>query len=369
MRIRSRSFRLASIFCSVISAAIPASSPLYAQTIPVDPGSIESAVKSSIESALSTSGSFSIIPIDTWGSGDFEALSDTWFGDNTPRTNQTNISMDQTASTTYEGELFFKKLRLKVGLDVDVDNNFIGKLNRFMGYINYSGFTLRVQTSELRGTLAWTGSSIAGMPSETAFDNRYTSVDLLYYKQTGGIDYFGIGYTSYSLPVQLDCLIYDSERQEVWWAPTGAVYQPDMAFHVYSVLIGMDTLHEAFTRSGTMAGSQGFGLWAESQDRVGGGVSNISDEAKLWVEKANSGLSLWSSTQIAMLVDYDLTLGLQWVGNLGPVRLGFGIGYNLGGQMVLCVTPKGPVETGYVDASPSVYLIHYGPILKGTISY
>jgi hypothetical protein len=350
-----------------LSARAPA---IFSQTIPSSPAEVEATAVSAAEAALSTSGSFSIIPIDTWGSGDFEALTDTWFGSgDTPRTNKMSISMDQTASTTYEGELFVKKLKLKLGLNIDVDNNFIGKLDRLMGYINYSGFTLRVQSSKFRGTAAWTGESVSGMPSESSFDNGYTSVDLLYYRQTGGIDYFGIGYTSYSLPVQLDCLIYDTGRQSVWWAPTGAVYQPDMAFHIYSVLLGFDTLHEAFTRSGTLGSMQGFGFWAASQDRAGGGISTISDQAKAWVESANGGLSLWSATQIAMLVDYDLTLGMQWVGDAGPVRLGLGLGFNLGGQMVLCITPKGPVETGYVDASPSIYIFHYGPIFKGTISY
>ena len=103
------------------------------------------------------------------------------------------VSMDQTASTTYEGDLFFRKLRLKVALDVDVDNNFVGKLNRLMGYIDYEGFTLRVQNSTLRGTAVWTGTKVPGMPSQTSFDNSYTSVDLLYYTKNGGLDYFGIG--------------------------------------------------------------------------------------------------------------------------------------------------------------------------------
>jgi hypothetical protein len=356
-------------FLALIACLLPAPL-LFAHDVPADPSSIAAAVAASAESAISTSGSFSIIPIDTWASGDFSALADSWFGYSTPRTNQMSVSMDQTASTTYEGDLFFKKLKLKVGLNVDVDHNFIGKLNRLMGYVNYSGLTLRVQTSKLRGTADWSGAAMMpGMQARTDFDNNYTSVDLLYYKQTGGIDYFGIGYTSYSLPVQLDCLIYDTTQGEVWWAPTGAVYQPDMAFRIYSVLLGFDTLHQAFTRSGTLAAAQGFGFWAASQDRAGAGVSYINDEAKGWIEGANPGLSLWSAQQIAMLVDYDLTLGLQWVGDLGRARLGFGLGYNLGGQAVLCITPKGPVKEGYVDASPSIYLVHYGPILKGTISY
>jgi hypothetical protein len=54
------------------------------------------------------------------------------------------------------------------------------------------------------------------MPAEYGFDNPFVSVDLLRYTRKGAIDYFGLGYTSYRLPVQLDCLIYDTTRQEVW---------------------------------------------------------------------------------------------------------------------------------------------------------
>lgn len=319
---------------------------------------------------LSTSGSFSIVPIDTWGSGDFSALGDAMWGYDTPRLNQLTLDMDQTASTTYEGELFFKRLRLKVGLNVDVDNNLVGKLYRLMGYVNYDGFTLRVQTSRLRGNAVWTGADLAGMPASTRFDNPFVSVDLLYYRKTGGIDYFGLGYTSYRLPVQLTVLTYDPARDSVWWATQSSAYQPDMAFQIYSFLFGLDTLHEAFNKTGTLANMQGFGFWMATQDRVGGGLSYISDETKGWIEAANPGTRLWSATQIAMLADYNLILGAQWVGDLGPVRLGAGLGFEVGGQVVMCVTPRGAVDSAsYVDASPSFYLFHYGPVLKGTISW
>jgi hypothetical protein len=338
------------------------SAQLCAQTLP--------STASAPASWFSTTGSFSIVPVDTWGSGDFDALSDALSGYKTPRLNQLAIDMDQTASTTYEGELFFKVLRLKVGLNVDVDNNLVGKLDRLMGYINYDGFTLRVQTSELRGTAVWTGADLAGMPSSTRFDNPFISVDLLYYRQTGGLDYFGLGYTSYHLPVQLTILTWDPARNSVWWAKQSTAYQPDMAFQIYSLLFGLDTLHEAFTKTGTLARMQGFGFWAATQDRAGAGISYISDETKGWIEAANPGTTLWSATQIAMLVDYNLILGAQWVGDLGPVRLGAGAGFEIGGQTVMCVTPKGSVNsTAYVDASPSFYLFHYGPVLKGTVSW
>ncbi|MDY7028307.1 MAG: hypothetical protein SVR04_08430 [Spirochaetota bacterium] len=299
-------------------------------------------------------------------------MSDTWFGYSTPRQNQLSLDMERTACTTYEGDLFLKKLRLTLGLSVDVDDNLIGKFNRLMGYVNYEGFSLRVQSSTLRGTAEWNGEAVAGMPGEYVFDNPLVSVDLLRYTDRDGIDYFGIGYTSYRLPVQLDCLIYDTTRGEVWWAPQGAVYQPDMAFGIYSLLFGVDTLHEAFAMTGIMASMQGFRPWMATQDRVGVGLSHISDEARTWVETANSvdtPRTLWSTEQIAMLVDYDLTLGMQWVGDLGQLRLGFGIGFNIGGQVVMCITPRAPVEAGYVDASPSLYIFHYGPILRAVASW
>jgi hypothetical protein len=256
---------------------------LTAQSVPVSPGAATSAVRD----ALSTSASFSVIPVDTWGSGDFNALTDTWFGYATPRQDQLSLAMERTASTTCEGDLFLKKLRLAFGLRVDVDDNFVGKLNRLMGYVGSEGLSLRVQTSRRRGTARWDGEEIAGMPADYAFDNPFVSVDLLRCTRRGAIDYFGLGCTSYRLPVQLDCLIYDTTRGTVWWAPQGAVYQPDMAFGIYSLLPGIDTLRQAFAGTGVMAAMQGLRPWMATQDRTGVGLSHISDEARAWVETAD----------------------------------------------------------------------------------
>ena len=337
---------------------------LSAQIASLTPASVGNALLDS----LSTSGSLSLEPYNTWLSGDEEALADSFFGYTTPRINQLKVVMDQTASTTYEGGLFFKKLKLKVGLDVDVDKNFIGRLYRLMGYVGYDAFVLRVESSSLKGTAYWIGTPQGGMPAQSAFDNPFISVDLLYYPLGGAIDYFGLGYMSYHLPVQLDCLMYDTKRASVWWAQVVSFYQPDMAFGIYSFLFGMDSLREGLVRKGVMGQVQGFGPWLWTQDRAGAGISSIGAQAQGWIETANN-LPLWSATQIPMLVDYNLTLGLQWVGGLGRLRLGFGLGYNVGGQILICITPKGPVETGYVDASPSVYLVHYGPMLKASLEF
>ncbi|MDA8409568.1 MAG: hypothetical protein M0001_04150 [Treponema sp.] len=349
-----------------MTAALLASGTfLFAQVGDLNPASIGQAFLDS----LSTSGSLSFEPYNSWLSGDEDALADSFFGYATPRVNQLKVSMDQTASTAYEGGLFFKKLKLKVGLDVDVDKNFIGRLDRLMGYIGYDVFELRVETSSLKGQALWLGTPQGGMPAQASFDNPFISVDLLYYlSASGGIDYIGLGYMSYRLPVQLDCLTYNASRGSVWWAPVVSFYQPDMAFGIYSFLFGLDTLHEAMAHQGLFAQFQGFGPWIWTQDRAGAGISTIGDAAKAWIEAANQ-LPLWSATQIPLLVDYNLTLGLQWTGSIGRLRLGFGLGYNVGGQTLTCITPRGTVQAGYVDASPSVYLVHYGPMLKGSLEF
>jgi hypothetical protein len=62
-----------------------------------------------------------------------------------------------------------------------------------------------------------------------------------------------------------------------------------------------------------------------------------------------------------MMVDYNLTMGIQYVKQINRFHVGIGIGYN--------ITPKGPVESGYVDASLSVYLVHYVPMIRGSIQF
>jgi len=205
------------------------------------------------------------------------------------------------------------------------------------------------------------------MDNSVAFDNQLLNIDLLYASPKGM--YFGIGYSSYSLPVQINCLVWDESRDSVWWAPGGSVYQPDMKFSIYSFLFGFDTLYDALFQKGIYGAMQGLSFWAWTQDRFGVGYSVISDQVKEVIETANGGLTLWSANQIAMMVDYNLTLGIQYVQQIDRFHMGIGIGYNIGGQTLTCITPKGTVESGYVDASPSVYLVHYGPMIRGSIRF
>jgi hypothetical protein len=324
---------------------------------------------------FSSYGSFAILPYNNWASGDWDAFSDELFGYNTPRVNQFKVDMAQTANTIYEGGLFYKKLNLGLGTALKTDNNFIGQINQFMGFLNINVFEVRIEYSRLKGTARWLGDStrLGSLPPSVDFDNQLLNIDLLYDISISPQDpfslYIGLGYSSYNLPVQINCLIYDEQRDSVWWAPVVSFYQPDMKFSVYSFLLGFDTMKDALFRRGILGTFEGFSLWAWTQDRFGVGSSKISDPVKQAVEAANDGRTLWSASQIAMMVDYNLTLGIQYVKHIDRFHVGLGIGYNIGGQTVTCITPKGPVQSGYVDASPSIYLVHYGPMIKGSISF
>lgn len=321
---------------------------------------------------ISASGGVSLIPYDNWVSGNFNQFMSVVNPISAGELKKlVDIEMDATATTIYEGDLRFRKLGLTAGFKVDVDDNFIGKLNRVMGYLGYQAFSLRLQTSRLRGTLDWNGSAVAGMPDSADFDNRFVTVDLLYYPQKQGSDfYFGLGYMSYELPTQIECLVVSGATGEIVYG--NDVYQPDMKFRTYSFLFGFDTLQSAFMGTPSLLNSgDGFGFWAATQDRFGGGMSRISEETETWVETANPGRFLRDNDQIIMMVDYNLTLGVRWTGDLGPVRLGAGAGYNLGGQVIIAMSSSwGPItRTDQVDASPNLYLAHHGVILKLTASW
>ena len=321
---------------------------------------------------ISASGSITIIPVDSWSSGSFNQLMSV-INPLSPGEIQklVNIDMDSTATTIYEGDLWFKNSGLSMGLKVDVDDNFIGKFKRFMGYLGYHNFSIRLQSSQLRGTLTWDPEfSVPDMPDRSSFDNSFITVDLLHYPRAKTSEfYYGIGYTSYELPVTLECLVLNAEGEIIYG---NAVYQPDMKFSIYSFLFGFDTLQSAFMQvESKMNTGDGFGAWIATQDRFGGGFSTISDEAQMWIENANPARYLFDSRQFTMMVDYSLTIGARWVGNTGPVRLGAGLGYTIGGQTITAVSSAfEPISRmDQVDSSPDLFLFHHGVIFKLSTSW
>jgi len=323
--------------------------------------------------AFRTYTSFSVVPVARWVSGDYEDLIDDTVEPSL------FIDMEDSAFTTYQGELLLGKLGLKLGLGVNVDDTLIGKVKRIAGYLNWRGLSLRVQNADLNGTVRWTGTPVAGQPAYATFSDSFLNVDLLYYPGDAGKNsdmgmYFGIGYTAYSLPVQLDCLSLSStgSGEVVGVSP---VYQEDMQFGIYSFLFGFDTLATAIRTSSTTSGPTsipgGFFLWMATQDRFGGGFATISDEGERRVETLNSR-TLVSNRVFTMVVDYELTGGIQYVKRFRRLNVGAGAGYTFGGQMLLSISgmDRGGLESSTdVAATPNLYLAHHGPVVQVGISW
>lgn len=349
--------------CMAIAVAFVTTPAIFAEA-----GSAPAAVP-----ALRTYTSFSIVPVARWVSGDYEDLIDDTVEPSLL------IDMEDSAFTTYQGELLLGKLGVKLGLGVNVDDTLVGKVKRIAGYLNWRGLSLRVQNADLNGTVHWVGTAVAGQPSYTTFSDSFLNVDLLYYPADAGRNsdtglYFGFGYTAYSLPVQLDCLSLSStgSLEVVGVSP---VYQEDMQFGIYSFLFGFDTLATAIRTPSSGANltsiPAGFFPWMATQDRFGGGFATISDEGERRVEAANHR-TLVSNRVFTMVVDYELTGGLQFVKRFRRVNVGAGVGYTFGGQMLLSISgmDKGGLKSSAdVAATPNLYLAHHGPVLQAGISW
>jgi hypothetical protein len=295
---------------------------------------------------------FSVVPKATWKSGQFVSQND-----------MLDLDMETTSLTTYEGGIWHRGTGIKLGVSADVDNNLIGKLNRLMGYIGYGKMILRMQSSKLRGTATWTGPAVAGQPAQTTFDNTYANIDLLYYAGNDMGMYFGLGYNTYQMPVQINGLVKSVRTGETVYG--NDVYQDNVDFKTYGFMFGFDTLNAA-----VMSGSgDGLGFWATSQDKIGVGNMHINDEAQRRLETANGGRHMTTQNILAPVIDYDVTMGLMWMKKFKRVHVGLGAGFNFAGQVVF---PMGSGQVSAYDevaAWPFPYLLHYGPVFKIAVSW
>ena len=298
---------------------------------------------------INTNIGFGIVPSNKWSSGQLISEKD-----------YLDLDFDASALTTYEGSIWTKN-GLKLGVNVNTDDNMVGKINNVVGMLGYGKLSLRVQKGKLKGTAKWTGTSVDGQPSSVKFDNTYNSVDLIYWRNiddAGGL-YFGLGYTSYELPVQINGEVYRDNDYKY----ATAVYQEDLKYKIYTLSMGMDTMATA-----AMQGATGFGLWMYTQDKIGFGSAKISDEAARRLAVAN-GREVKNQNMWPAIVDYDLTVGLMWGTNALKSNITAGIGYNIGGLISMPFGGGDIKGTDYVRASPWPYLMHHGPEVKLIVNW
>jgi hypothetical protein len=210
--------------------------------------------------------------------------------------------------TTYEGDLWHKK-GFNVGINIDMDNNYVGKIYNFLGRIGYKNAAIRVSRGTITGDAYWDRASISGQPDNTSIDTSYFSIDLLipmWWIKDNEVDgiynlgrYFGLSYTRYEMPLEFQALTKDR------WA--NPAYNDTLSFNTYGFIFGFETLNWQI-----LTGREGFFLWLYTQDNLFFGPLHLSDEGARRLSEANPGKNITTHDFLLVGIQYDLTVGIGW---------------------------------------------------------
>jgi len=277
---------------------------------------------------------------------------------------------DATSMTTWEGSITGRKIPVRLGVNAQFEDNLIGKLSRFSGYLGFKRTFIRIQTGRISGSANWTGNLIPDYATTFPFSYRYTNIDLL--KSLGkksrmGMGYIGLGYTSLKVPIQVNTLITQTDQaHQKYGVP---VFDTEFSIKAYSFMFGFDLMQsEAIEKKGVVSGKPGFGFFVATQDKVGFGMSYLTDKAIQKAEEVNPGRTSVGGDLFTGLVEYQVSLGPKWSANIGAARFIIGIGYEFSGAMVANFSgaAKKPSDLGY---DPSLFYYRHGVILRSFFSW
>lgn len=278
---------------------------------------------------------------------------------------------DATSMTTWEGTISGKRLPFKLGINLQFENNLVGKLYKYSGYLGFKRTFIRIQTGKLSGTSDWTGGAIPNYTSNFPFSSRYTNIDMLMYvkKFLATTSFIGLGYTSLRIPIQVNTLKTATDQAHQEYAVP--VFDKDFSIKAYSFLFGFDLIQsEAILKKSPIGtGTKpGFGFFATTQDRFGLGMCKLTSEAISKAEEVNSGLKSVGGNLFSALVEYQGSMGLKWSTDIGKARLILGVGYEVSGAMVANFSGAAKKSTD-LGFDPSLFYYRHGVILRAFFSW
>ncbi|MBL0059352.1 MAG: hypothetical protein IPP35_09635 [Elusimicrobia bacterium] len=304
--------------------------------------------------------------------GGYSQVAAKW-GDNLMGFNEhLSLDFDNTAFTRVEGTLCEKKLGLSAGVNVDLDNNEVGEVNRITGYLGLKKTYLRVQTGRLRGVASWDGALGTGQTDTVAFDNTFNHVDLLYWLQPKKMRtplYFGLGYTSLKMPVEMQTMTTPGKKEnQVLGTP---VFDPDFQGRFYDLLFGFDTFASSMLYEDSMEAKmkvKGFGIFFATEDRAGLGQIRVGKDALAAASQLNGNRQPVDDKLFSGWIEYNVSMGLSWTGRLGQGRLSLGAGYEFMGATAVSFGggASSPTEVGL---DPRAELMRYGPVLRAYVRW
>ncbi|HAM35425.1 MAG TPA: hypothetical protein DEB40_05235 [Elusimicrobia bacterium] len=282
-------------------------------------------------------------------------------------------NFNTTAYTRLEGALSFSRLGLSVGANVEVDNNKVGKANKYMGYIGLKRFYLRAGGGQLRGSTTWNGSTANGrLPVHSDFSTRYSNVDLLIWFRNflgakGLPGFIGAGYTSFALPVEVKA--WASPDNGDSWRKLNSVYDPNYKIRLYNFLFGFDSFTSDMLYPDTdwmspgRPGKEGFSMFFATEDRFGIGRATLGANAYQAAKDLNPLYTATSDSSSYWLIENDTSIGMKWTKNLTRSRLALGVGYGV--SLVIGEAFQGvPKKATDMSLQPEQCFLNHGPLAR-----
>ena len=281
-----------------------------------------------------------------------------------------SYDMDVTDFTMIEGKICNTKAGLALGVNADINNNYVGSVNRVMGYIGLNRLYARFQNGKLDGIAKWNGTLGPGQTVLTPFKGSLTHVDLLYWQRAFPM-YFGVGYTAISVPVEIMTYYTRSTKEHsVVGIP---VIDTDYSATYYAFLFGFDTFTSSMLypddkdtspEARALNGSNsGFGLFMVAQDRIGVGNDHISAKSLATAQALNGGKVPIGDSFFSCYLENTSSIGIRWRGVSRYGSIAIGVGYELACFSILDIT-GGVDHPGILGLSPQSSLARYGPIVR-----
>lgn len=288
-----------------------------------------------------------------------------------------SYNMDSTEFTMIEGKICNTKTGLALGANMNLDNNAVGKANSIAGYIGFDRLYARFHGGNFNGIAQWDGKLGPGQTRLTKFEGSVTHIDLVYWRKKFPM-YFGIGYTSYAVPMEIMTTYTNTDkvdqRKAVYF------YDPDYKATYYSFVFGIDTFTSSLLYYDSKDMSEGqklmagadknpWGFFVVAQDRFGFGSDQISAKAMTAARTLNPGLKPVASSLFSTYIENTSSMGLRWRGVTPYGRIAVGIGYELAFNFVIDPVGGAAEKKGDLGIFVNSTLARYGPIARVYVQF
>jgi hypothetical protein len=291
-----------------------------------------------------------------------------------------------TSMSSYEGSFGVSSLGMRFGLSAQVDDNIIGKVQRYGGYVGLKGFWIKLQGGSVAGSVNWLGELPLGFSDSYSFNNKTFSIELLktfkkkryidgkwqVYREEGQLGFFwGIGYHSFALPVKVTTLTTPGGRvNQQFGIPA---YDTNFSGKYYTIGFGFDLLRQLSMSGGRYGLSPGtppmrFAIYASTQDKFGFGTGQLSDHARAMGEALNPDKTMVDTKGFSYGGFYYLSVGFRYLIYAKPVFIILATGYDLEGAGIINFGGAADTSTdlGY---DTNMFYVNHGVSVKVYLSW